>query len=117
MGIRVWLLPRRLLVKDLAAVVEECKELREASVRRAKDSEALRAELRRERGRSVALEEELKRYSDVPTALAAMVEGVGWAHSDDAWFVLSTGPAPCDECRPVYLGPPKWVSEAEVDCG
>jgi L-lactate utilization protein LutB len=44
-----WLKPRRLLVRDLAAVVAENRELREAAVRRAKDLEAIRAALRRER--------------------------------------------------------------------
>lgn len=48
-----WVKPRRLLVKDLAEMVAEARELREAAVRRAKDCEALRAELRRERAEAL----------------------------------------------------------------
>lgn len=51
--IRAWLLPRRILVRDLAQMVEEARELREAAVRRAMDLEAMRAELRRERAEAL----------------------------------------------------------------
>ncbi len=46
---RAWLKPRRLLVKDLAEMTEEAREMRDALVRAAKDREALRADLYRER--------------------------------------------------------------------
>ncbi len=53
-----WVKPRRILVKDLAEMVAEARELREAAVRRAKDNEVLRADLRRERAEVARLTKE-----------------------------------------------------------
>lgn len=41
----IWTMPRRLLAQDLASMVEERKELREAVVRHAIEREVLRANL------------------------------------------------------------------------
>jgi hypothetical protein len=88
-----WLKPRRLLVRELAQMVAEARELREAAVRRAKDNESLRAALRRER-RAVA-----------DLAGLGVLEHVGYVH-----FVSDYQPAflpvLCPKCRPVYLGLP-----------
>lgn len=73
------------------------------------------AERDRWRRRAEVAERRVERLLDAD--LAALVERVGWAHTDDDSFFLSVGPAPCPECRPVYLGPPVWVAEAEVDRG
>jgi hypothetical protein len=87
--------PRRYLVRRWLEAMAEVRELREAAVRRAKDNEALRADLRRER-QSVA-----------DLAGLGVLEHVGYAHQVDGSFLGAVIQLqPCPLCHPVFLGPP-----------
>lgn len=91
-----WTMPRRLLVAELAELVDERRELGATVLRCVKNCEALRAGLRLER----------RRLDDL-----LALKRVGWAHTDEGSFSPSAiDTAPCPDCRPVYLGPPDGAS-------